>query len=557
MLRPYQSGAHDAVINHIRKSTDTCMIDAVTSSGKSWIISAIAKTIHKASGKRILCTAPTAELVEQNNEKYLLSGGKASMFSSSVGEISLRHHVIFGTPKTVLNRISRFRQEFSGVIIDECDAITPTIKQICYYLKQNNHHLRIIGTTGTPYRFGTGYIYEIDVDGRITEGVEPYFKKLLRNKWITPAKIIQPGEHYNTSHLELNSLHKFKNEDKAYEGQGRKTSRIIADIVEKSKGKRGVLIYAATERHAIECMQSLPPEMSAMVTAKTKKNDRKRIIEDFKKQKLKYIVNIGVLAVGFDAPHVDVIALLRLTESARLLMQICGRGFRIFPGKEYFLLLDYAENLTRHCPDGNIYNPEIKTLSPKEKKKEIKAECESCGNINDFSARGNKDGFQIDKNGYFVDLRGNRIETDVGPVPAHYGRRCMFYVGKNRCNYRWTSKKCEKCGEDNDIAAKYCIKCKSELVNPNDKLLMFERKENVLHKVINITESKTKTKKGSDAIRVNFLTDKGAFNVWFQPNHSYLKYQFFKYKQAKDKGIKGVMFVENNGFYKVDKYLLQ
>ena len=41
-------------------------------------------------------------------------------------------------------------------------------------------------------------------------------------------------------------------------------------------------------------------------------------------------------------------------------------------------------------------------------------------------------------------------------------------MGKaERCEYRWASKECPECGHENDIAARYCEKCKAELVDPN------------------------------------------------------------------------------------------
>jgi DNA repair protein RadD len=39
-------------------------------------------------------------------------------------------------------------------------------------------------------------------------------------------------------------------------------------------------------------------------------------------------VNVAVLTTGFDAPHVDLIAILRPTESVSLYQQIVGRGLR-------------------------------------------------------------------------------------------------------------------------------------------------------------------------------------------------------------------------------------
>ena len=52
-----------------------------------------------------------------------------------------------------------------------------------------------------------------------------------------------------------------------------------------------------------------------------KKAERETLINDFKQQRFKYIVSVGTLTTGFDAPHVDVVAVLRATESASLFQQ--------------------------------------------------------------------------------------------------------------------------------------------------------------------------------------------------------------------------------------------
>jgi len=89
------------------------------------------------------------------------------------------------------------------------------------------------------------------------------------------------------------------------------------------------MIFAATRQHAKEIMESLPPELSVMVTGDMSKQDREDAINKFKSKSLKYIVNITVLTVGFDAPHVDHVVIMRATESVRLLQQIIGRSLRV------------------------------------------------------------------------------------------------------------------------------------------------------------------------------------------------------------------------------------
>ena len=136
-LRPYQQAAHDAIIDWVRKSRSRCMIEAATGAGKSHIISAVAETIYRISnGKRVLCLAPSAELVVQNYEKYIATGSPASIFSASAGRKELRYPVVFGTPMTVRNRIAKFGNEFAMVIVDECHGITPTVQGIIEKIKE-------------------------------------------------------------------------------------------------------------------------------------------------------------------------------------------------------------------------------------------------------------------------------------------------------------------------------------------------------------------------------------------------------------------------------------
>src|SRR5690606_3178837 len=214
---------------------------------------------------------------------------------------------------------------------------------------------------------------------------------------------------------------------------------------------------------------------SAIITGATPKAERDRIISEFKAQKIKYLVNVDVLTTGFDADHVDVIALLRATESVSLLQQIIGRGLRISHGKVDCLVLDYAQNIDRHCPDGDVFNPTIKTKSAGGESVAIDVKCPVCSTKIEFTARPNPDNYDIDEHGYFT-LYGQQVETEHGPMPAHFGRRCygLVPVGRgimDQCSYRWTSKPCPECNEPNDIAARYCCECKAELVDPNDKLI--------------------------------------------------------------------------------------
>lgn len=542
MLRPYQKAAHDAAIDWIKKSVDPAVIEAETGSGKSHIIAAVAKSFYEISGKHVLCTAPSAELVQQNTDKYLLTGEKASIFSASISK-SLRHPVVFGTPVSIKNSINKFSDKFGLICIDEAHGITPTIQSIIETMRSKNKMLRVLGLSATPYRLGSGLIYAMDERGKPSspdECREPYFTKkiftiggreLIEQGYLTPPTIGSiHGDHYNTLGMSLNSMGKFNASDidRAYHGQGRKTANIIADVVNQSRNRNGVMIFAATVKHAIECLESLPKELSALVTGETPKAERASILARFKRRELKYLVNVSVLTTGFDAIHVDVIALLRATESIGLMKQIVGRGLRICEGKYDCLVLDYAENVDRHMPDDHdLFDPKIKASKGKKSDYYIKAICELCKTENEFTARPNEDGFKLDEFGYFTDLDGNRISTDYGDMPAHYGRRCLGLHRQSngkyeQCSYRWTFKNCPECDAENDIAARYCSSCRAEIINPNDKLIaeFRARKRDPYQlqcdKVLSWNKIKTLSQSGNEVLKIEYTTEYRSFTVWYQ-----------------------------------------
>lgn len=462
------------------------MIEAATGAGKSHIIAALAGRIHETSKKRVLCIAPSSELVEQNYKKYLDTGSKASIFSASVRK-EMRHPVIFGTPGTVINAIRRF-QGFAAVIVDEAHGVTPTLIKIIDSMRQTNPMLRVIGLSATPYRLGTGYIYAREADGTmVDETIEPFFhtrvycvdaKTLIGEGYLTQPVFDNHADGYDTSGLVLKSNGMFDSHtiERAFEGHGRKTASIVADVVGKARYRRGVMLFAATVQHAKEMMASLPPDSSRMIGGEinTGKTERRALVDDFKAMRYKYLVSVGTMTTGVDFTHVDVIAILRATESVSLLQQIIGRGLRIHDGKRDCLILDYAENVERHCPGGDVFAPIIRASISKGGEA-VSVPCPACTYQNQFALRPNPDEYQINADGYWTDLSDIVITNSAGvPIPGHFGRRCngqVLIAGRHeRCHQKWSAKECQECQHENDIAARYCQKCKAELVDPNDKL---------------------------------------------------------------------------------------
>ena len=207
------------------------------------------------------------------------------------------------------------------------------------------------------------------------------------------------------------------------------------------------MIFAATVMHAKEIISYLPECQAALITADTHSHDRDTIITRFKAKQLKYLVNVSVLTTGFDAPHVDVIAILRPTESVSLFQQIVGRGLRLDKGKKDCLVIDYAGN------DFDLFAPEVGSKKPDSDSEPVQVLCPGCGFANIFWGK--------------TDEQGQLIE--------HFGRRCQGLLEdedghSQQCDYRFKFKLCDSCGAENDIAARQCHACNELMADPDDKL---------------------------------------------------------------------------------------
>ncbi len=136
--------------------------------------------------------------------------------------------------------------------------------------------------------------------------------------------------------------------------------------------KHAELVSAALIKRGVE---------APIIEGNTPPADRERYITRFKEKDLKCLININVLSVGFDAPHVDLIVLLRPTLSPGLYYQQIGRGLRIDSGKTNCLVLDLAGNIAKHGPIDTL-NSRITSRKKSDEAGEAPAKtCDKCSEI--------------------------------------------------------------------------------------------------------------------------------------------------------------------------------
>ena len=98
------------------------------------------------------------------------------------------------------------------------------------------------------------------------------------------------------------------------------------------------------------------------ITGATKKRVRGERLDAFKKGQFPVLLNCGVFTEGTDIPNIDCILLARPTKSRNLLVQMIGRGMRLYPGKKDCHVIDMVASLET----GIVTVPTLFGLDPSE-----------------------------------------------------------------------------------------------------------------------------------------------------------------------------------------------
>ena len=105
--------------------------------------------------------------------------------------------------------------------------------------------------------------------------------------------------------------------------------------------KKGI-VYAFSIEHAEHIAEFYHDNgiNAVAISSKTPSNERKSLVEQFKKGKIWVLVSVDLFSEGFDCPDVQFIQLARPTLSLSKYLQMVGRGLRVARRKSYCVILD-------------------------------------------------------------------------------------------------------------------------------------------------------------------------------------------------------------------------
>ena len=378
MLRPYQQKTIDDLYSWYNSNSGNPVIVLPTGSGKSHVIAEICRTaLSSFPETRILMLTTQKELIEQNCEKLLLHWENApvGIYSAGMNSKDLSKQITFASIQSIRNQEL---QSINLVIIDEAHQINHKDEGIYRKFLTRINPDSIIGLTASPFRMGHGLITD---DPAIFDAlIEPVsiidlqklgFLANLVSK-VTREKLDVTGVHKRGGDYIESELQKAVDITET-------NLAVVEEVLRRAETRKSWLFFCTGVKHAEHIRNILEEKgiTAECVTGKTPKKTREKILADFKSGKIQALTNANVLTTGFDAPNIDLIAMVRPTESAGLYIQMAGRGLRLKDNTDHCLVLDFAGVIERHGAITDVQTPNKKSEEAGIPPSKICPECDS------------------------------------------------------------------------------------------------------------------------------------------------------------------------------------
>jgi len=356
-LRDYQKEAVEGLYSYWAKGAGNHpLIVAPTGSGKTAIIAQIVRDAMSFPNTKVLIVSHVKELLEQGAKGLLAMYPEADFgfYSASLRQKRLDRPITFAGIQSVWERAFDMIPAPDLVLIDEAHMLPKNTEtrygQFIRDLTICNPQVKVVGLTATPYRLDSGFLHK--GKGAVFDGIayDIPVSRLMEEGWLSTVYSKGGLKQIDLTNVGRRGGEFIESELAAAASDPELVRATVEEICRLGVDRKSWLIFASGIGHANMLADGLRDlDIGAeVVTGSDDMAERGRKIANFKSGKLRALVNCNVLTTGFDAPSVDLVALVRATESTGLYIQMVGRGTRLAPGKEDCLLLDYGGNVARH-----------------------------------------------------------------------------------------------------------------------------------------------------------------------------------------------------------------
>lgn len=338
-LRDYQDAAVTAIFDYFDAADGNPIVALPTGTGKSLVIgSFIQKAVGLYPGTRVLKLTHVKELIQQNYAKLLdlWPTAPAGVYSAGLKRKEAGFPITFAGIASAVHCPEVFGH-VDLVLIDEAHLVSPKegtmYQDLILALRTVNPKIKVIGLTATQYRLGQGKL--IEPDGLFTDVCfdmtsRDSFNWLIQQGYLVPLVPKRTTVELDTTRVKTHAGEFVLKDLQAAVDVSPVTQAILRETISLGQNRDHWLIFASGVDHAVhvtEALESMGVD-ALCVHSRMGTEARDKAITDFRAGKVRAMVNNGILTTGFDFPGIDMIVMMRPTQSPGLWVQMLGRGTR-------------------------------------------------------------------------------------------------------------------------------------------------------------------------------------------------------------------------------------
>ena len=325
-LRPYQQQAFDSITSGWAECQRQLAVIA-TGGGKTILFSHLAA----AEPGRTLILAHRAELIQQAVAKLHAATGIFASVEMGDSRAIPGHGVVVASVQSMRARLAKYDPAaFDLVIADEAHhALASEWQSVLRHFAS----ARVLGVTATPSRSDKkalgSYFQRLACEVTLLD--------LIRDGFLSPIRALKLPVEVDVSTLRT------RRGDLAAGDVGCALSprlAAVADAVADEIWSRKTLVFLPLCETSEAFAAALRARGIDARHVAGDSPDRAELLAWFSTPGPKALCNAMLLTEGYDEPSVDCLVMLRATQSGALYSQMVGRGTRLYPDKEFCLILD-------------------------------------------------------------------------------------------------------------------------------------------------------------------------------------------------------------------------
>ena len=344
-LYGYQKGDIDKIFERLDNARKDyhLLYQLPTGGGKTVVFSEIVRRYLSQHNKKVVVLTHRIELCKQTSKMLKGFDVKNKIINSKIKELPDQdeYSCFVAMVETLKNRLNDEKLLIDNVglvIIDE--AHYNSFRKLLSSFK----NAFILGVTATPLSSNIKLPMHENYDELI---VGDTIQNLIDNGFLAKATTYSYDVGLTSLKVGINGDYTVKSSDDLYTNMVMQ-EKLLHSYTQKSLGKKTLIFNNGinTSLYVYETFKEAKLPIRHLDNTTTPE-DRKEILQWFKKTPDAILTSVGILTTGFDEPTVETIILNRATKSLTLYFQMIGRGSRKLPNKNSFNVIDLGNNALR------------------------------------------------------------------------------------------------------------------------------------------------------------------------------------------------------------------